>query len=361
MDESDSRKRAAGAKPDDAGPAATRDQREIQQQRLELLEQLRELDEREAALKAREPEPVMQVGTAYSSIVDTRRATLAGSDFEQLAWCFDEASGPDVRDPTARGSGYQAPAVPKAKPADAPDHPRCPKCTSFMILKTNSHNGSLFWSCPAWPRCDGKQNLCTALQQAFRNRPATMGAAAASAAPEPAAPPTQKQLLEAFRRAVYDRQCKDGVLTPSSHARWETVRIKQQATCPHPFASLAWGGNKQATYATCRACSLAQVIYAERKEVHVAATTELPQIPEMEASHAVHLVDMPPGYAMLDTGCRAPVAGEVWHEALQDELRKLNLEFTFDTDPEHFRFGDGATVTSRKAGPTHSQWEARAR
>jgi hypothetical protein len=68
----------------------------------------------------------------------------------------------------------------------------------------------------------------------------------------------------------------------------------------------------------------------------------------MEASHAVHLVDMPAGYAMLDTGCRAPVAGQTWHEALQGELRKLDLEFTSDTNPEHFRFGDGATVTSRR-------------
>ena len=52
-------------------------------------------------------------------------------------------------------------------------------------------------------------------------------------------------------------------------------------------------------YATCRACGLKHVIYVERRGVHMNHQPNLHGEPPVSE---LHLVDMPPGYVMLDTG-----------------------------------------------------------
>ena len=74
-----------------------------------------------------------------------------------------------------------------------------------------------------------------------------------------------------------------------------------------------------------------------------------PPSPEPAArAHDSYVVDMPAGFVMLDTGCKASVGGAIWHGALQAELKKMAVPFSSEESLEYFKFGDGATVTSTR-------------
>ena len=74
-----------------------------------------------------------------------------------------------------------------------------------------------------------------------------------------------------------------------------------------------------------------------------------PPSPDPPALHGLHLVDMPAGKVMLDTGCKTSVGGSDWHQALQAELTALGVAFASEDVVEYFKFGDGTTVTSMRS------------
>jgi hypothetical protein len=89
---------------------------------------------------------------------------------------------------------------------------------------------------------------------------------------------------------------------------------------------------------------LKHVIYVERRAVNMNASPPCPSTPV--PINELHLVDMPVGYAMLDTGCKASVGGAQWHRALQAELAKIGAVFSKEDVTDYFKFGDGSTVAS---------------
>jgi hypothetical protein len=62
----------------------------------------------------------------------------------------------------------------------------------------------------------------------------------------------------------------------------------------------------------------------------------------------VNHVSMRPGCVMLDTGCRASVAGTDWHKAMTRAVRDHGYEegMVSKVKSVFFRFGDGRTVHS---------------
>ena len=56
---------------------------------------------------------------------------------------------------------------------------------------------------------------------------------------------------------------------------------------------------------------------------------------------AVHAVQLNPGLAMVDTGCRRAVGGTRWHQELQRELDKYGLPYKWIIQKECFQFGPG--------------------
>ena len=87
------------------------------------------------------------------------------------------------------------------------------------------------------------------------------------------------------------------------------------------MVSMVWGGNQHAMYADCAICGLNRAIFVQRAPSAVHVTRE--PSPE-KAPYDSYIVDMPAGFVMLDTGCKASVGGSTWHEALQAERSPMS-------------------------------------
>ena len=131
----------------------------------------------------------------------------------------------------------------------------------------------------------------------------------------PARAGASKALQVAYlHEAIYTRQCDgNGRLRPSRKAVFDPRLVDVQRACRHPLTRLSWQGNQHAQYASCGLCGLKHGIYVEKSAVHMTR----PPSPDPPVPHGLHLVDMPAGYAMLDTGCKTSVGGSDWHQALQ--------------------------------------------
>ena len=67
-----------------------------------------------------------------------------------------------------------------------------------------------------------------------------------------------------------------------------------------------------------------------------------------EAQITVHYVHMEPGFIMIDTGCKASVAGQEWHNDMTEMVERHGLGRLIQDieQQEKFRFGDGRTLLS---------------
>ena len=55
----------------------------------------------------------------------------------------------------------------------------------------------------------------------------------------------------------------------------------------------------------------------------------------------IHTVQLKPGLAMIDAGCRRAVGGVAWHKEFQKELDKRHLPRRRIGQKEYFQFGPG--------------------
>ena len=55
------------------------------------------------------------------------------------------------------------------------------------------------------------------------------------------------------------------------------------------------------------------------------------------------------GEAIADSGCRCAVAGQAWHTAMQEELKRKGMTWHEEKESETFRFGSGDPETSNTA------------
>ena len=148
--------------------------------------------------------------------------------------------------------------------------------------------------------------------------------------------PVKDRMLAQFRKDLCDNQTFKGKIRPSACAPTPTV---EQARCPHPQDRLRWSANGDGHYASCRDCGLKHVIYfSERHGAWVVNSNE---------SHEVFL-STAPGMAIMDSGCRSAVAGEVWHQEFQAQLKRMGLSWHEEPEEESFQFGSGEPETSHR-------------
>ncbi|CAL1135188.1 unnamed protein product [Cladocopium goreaui] len=196
--------------------------------------------------------------------------------------------------------------------------------------------------------------------------------------------------LDKFRRGLYEDQLQGDRLVPSTCAPTPTTA---QARCHHPFESIRWSANADGHYGRCKACDLRHVIYfSERHGALVATTAQQPAVTlskeheataqqpavtlskehkataqqpavtlskEHEASAQQPAVTLSTeheafitgnsGEAIADSGCRCAVAGQAWHTAMQEELKRKGMTWHEEKESETFRFGSGDPETSNTA------------
>ena len=52
---------------------------------------------------------------------------------------------------------------------------------------------------------------------------------------------------------------------------------------------------------------------------------------------------------IADSGCRNAVAGEIWHELVQEHLGRAGIQWKVECEKEIYQFGAGLPETSTKA------------
>lgn len=132
--------------------------------------------------------------------------------------------------------------------------------------------------------------------------------------------------------------------------------MKEQTKCNHPFDELRWGGNRTSVYAWCKRCGLKSAILFHRVSPTEVESEEKPQDASgarvfvtteiKKDTHSIHTVQLQPGLAVVDTGCRRAVGGTTWHRHLQEELDRLGLSYTRVEQREYFHFGPGPPYLS---------------
>ena len=60
----------------------------------------------------------------------------------------------------------------------------------------------------------------------------------------------------------------------------------------------------------------------------------------------VYAVDLEPGMAVLDTGCRTAVGGPKWHRELQKKSDERGCPYHCEAEKELFQFGPGDPIMS---------------
>ena len=162
--------------------------------------------------------------------------------------------------------------------------------------------------------------------------------------PPPAEVPkvVRKKMLQEFRRELYNNALdKKGQCVPSQAS---DVPQGLQISCKHDFNSLRWGANQSAHWAHCKDCLLKRVLYYQND--HGALVTE---VPEASGTYGDTGPLLEAGDAIVDTGCRTAVAGGQWHFQHQQRLTQLGLTWETVSQEEHFKFGAGPPVLSRRA------------
>ena len=355
----------------------------ITEERRALMQRLRELELQEGSLsssstsalpiteaRASVPqdliEPVLRAAEALQDLARARATAVADERLHDMVPLWEGIAVPQhalleqLKSQRAIGTmpgSYASVASPATIGPCARDigddyaPPKCPECASYMLIKHNSARTHYFWGCPGFPACRGTRNVPLTVQRALLSQSSTSsgsGSAVPAQAPIPPGPEsraTKALKTAALQRELYERQLENGRLKPSARAQYAPESVDQQRACPHAFESLQWQGNQCAIYAACRTCGLKHVVYVERRGVHM---NHQPSLQEEPPVSELHLVDMPPGYVMLDTGCKASVGGDKWHRALQTELVKSGAVFSEEPCTEYFKFGDGTTVASHR-------------
>ena len=154
---------------------------------------------------------------------------------------------------------------------------------------------------------------------------------------------TSKAELEATRRSMYARQCKDGKFYPGPQAKYDVAMMEEQVACSHPENMLRWGRNQHAVYASCGKCRLKSVILYKKKKEPTEKTTKVFMVDGQESSQSVSTSGP---LAMIDTGCRRSVAGRKWHQEMQEALRMRNMRCHYRPVHDQFQFGPGTPVTA---------------
>ena len=69
---------------------------------------------------------------------------------------------------------------------------------------------------------------------------------------------------------------------------------------------------------------------------------------EVVEKQDVHLVTLKAGLVMIDTGCRAAVGGNKYHQDLQKCLEALGEIYFCEKQEEYFQFGPGDPIRSSR-------------
>ena len=186
--------------------------------------------------------------------------------------------------------------------------------------------------------------------------------------------PVLRAEREERRQLLYDAQCNaNGVLIPG---RACYPRTAAHENCPHYYRYLKFGENASARYASCTNCHLSHVLYEDKESNKVWMITpvgdgdeapsgkedseeeseesgEEPQedahFRELNAIWTAESMQADPDEAISDSGCKAAVGGEIWHKALQEEMKRRGLIWHEVPEDERFQFGLGHLPRSRKA------------
>jgi hypothetical protein len=176
-------------------------------------------------------------------------------------------------------------------------------------------------------------------------------------------------------RVLYEHNLdRNGYLKPSEKAKYaDNFAVAEvQRRCKHEFKRLNWGANGSAIWAHCLECNLHSVVSYNKGSKHIYTISQevidewrmrarmiemdLIQLRTEESQVTVHYVHMDPGYIMIDTGCKASVAGQEWHDNMTQMVERHGLGGLIQEIPqnEKFRFGDGRSVLSscRRIYPT---------
>ena len=376
MDTSESRKKARDE------PGQTAADKELQLAKLEeqklklqqeLLEaQLREVTQKQERIRNLLPEEQKEVfsdlGAPYAKLAERRRQEKQAADASARARESPSASEDDGvgnlwRECVRPGKGGSTSSTAPAEPKDrgAPPPPRCPDCNSFMQIKRNTTRGNHFWGCPGFPHCEGTRPLGYAEAAAFKSGKGVGASSAAAAARDGAGESAsskkeqEQEARMALRRKIYDEACERGELKVSAMAKYNPQKVREQVQCQHPFETLLWGGNAHAAYARCGNCDLENCIYTNRpKKVFMTdqdqEDTDSDDDNGVDDVSGVHLVVMEAGWAMVDTGCRAGVGGDTWHQEMKKELERLGKadQIQVVKKEQIFKFGDGVEKISKQ-------------
>lgn len=101
-------------------------------------------------------------------------------------------------------------------------------------------------------------------------------------------------------------------------------------------------------YGRCKACDLRHVIYFSERHGALVATTAQQPAATLSTEHQAFVTGNS-GEAIADSGCRCAVAGQAWHTAMQEELKRRGMTWHEEKESETFRFGSGDPETSNTA------------
>ncbi len=159
-----------------------------------------------------------------------------------------------------------------------------------------------------------------------------------------------------LRKQMYDAQVQAGKFEPGPRARYEQSKLNDQVKCKHPFDTLKWGGNRFAVYASCAKCGLKSVILYTKKKMEDDETEGVPNTNDKNKGNQTFMtnetyqVQLQPGTAMADTGCRRAVGTEAWHHDFQAALDDRGESYRSVACNEVFLFGPGKPFEQRGDG-----------
>ena len=130
---------------------------------------------------------------------------------------------------------------------------------------------------------------------------------------------------------------------------------EQQAKCPRPWDSLVWSANQHGHQARCQRSDLKNVLlWSCRHGVLATSSQTTSTLPSVDTDQTTRSAltsgdGLPVGQVILDSGCRAAVAGWRWRRALQEELRRRNFGWIEVAERETSQFGSGQPELSTRA------------
>jgi len=238
---------------------------QLQSRREALLKELSQINEQESEVAAALGEPagsvkselVSETGSLFSMIGSRRRterpesiARASADDPVQELW---QSIQSERERKTEKEAAVYAKSFSTSKGSDDGGEvasPKCPECSSWMVIRTNRTSGQPFWACPGHPHCMGTRPMQAEVNRWLKSASKPKPVKTVLVEPEEDQGSTEAKL----KQALYDRQTEMGIFKPGQRSQYDPDRIKEQADCEHKFHNLQWGGNKQAKYATCKRC-----------------------------------------------------------------------------------------------------------